>query len=53
MQIFIEINNSKAIQPHLKGHMINKILHLWSFHIKFIKLAKGPLNRFHMKWSLV
>ena len=37
MQIFTE----KAIKSHLKGQMINRILHLYSFHIKFIKLAKG------------
>ena len=43
----------KAIKSHLKGQMINRILHSWSFHIKFIKFAKGSYNKFHMKWSLV
>ena len=33
----------------LKGHMINRILHSWSFHMKFIKLAKGSFDKFHMK----
>ena len=33
-----------AFKSHLKDHMINKILHLWSFHIKFMKLAKGSFS---------
>ena len=24
----------------LKGYMINRILHMWLFHLKFMKLAK-------------
>ena len=48
-QIFIEINTLKATQSHLKGHMINRILQLGLIHIKFIKLAKGSFNKFHMK----
>ena len=29
--------------------MINKILHLLSFYMKFMKLAKGLFHKFHMK----
>ena len=29
--------------------MINRILHSWSFHTKFMKLAKGLFHKFHMK----
>ena len=25
------------------------ILHEWSFHVKFIKLAEGSFDKFHMK----
>ena len=39
----------KAINTLLKGRMINRVLHLWSFHMKFIKLPKGWLDKFHMK----
>ena len=35
------------------SHMMNRILHLWSFHMKFMKLAKGLFNIFHKKWPLV
>ena len=28
--------------------MINSILHSWSFHIKFMKLAKGSFRKFHI-----
>ena len=28
---------------------LKAILHEWSFHMKFIKLAKGSFNKFHMK----
>ena len=38
----------KTINPILKGHMTNRILHSWSFHMKFMKLAEG-----HMKWPWV
>ena len=38
-----------GIKPHLKGHLINKILHSWSFHMKFMKLAEGSFHKFHMK----
>ena len=35
MQFFIEIMSTlKAIKSHLKGHMINRILHSWSVHMK-------------------
>ena len=39
----------KAIKCHLKGKMINRILHPWSFHMKFMKLAEGSFHKFHMK----
>ena len=39
MSVFI----LEAINPVLKGHMINIILHLWSFYMKFMKLAVDPL----------
>ena len=32
----------KAIKSHLKGlYMINRILHSWSLHMKFMKLIEG------------
>ena len=47
---FVEILSTlKAIKTHLKGNMINRILHSWSFHMKFIKLAEGSFGKFHMK----
>ena len=30
----------KAIKCHLNCHMIDRILHSWSFHIKYMKLAE-------------
>ena len=33
----------------IKGHMINRILHEWSFYVKFIKLAEDSFHKFHMK----
>ena len=39
--------------PILKGHMIKRTLHSWSFHTKFMKLAEGSFHKFHMKWPLV
>ena len=29
----------KGTHFYLKGHMINRILHSWSFHMKFIKIS--------------
>ena len=50
MRFLLEILSIlKAINPILKGHMINRILHSWSFHMKFIKLAEGSFHKFHMK----
>ena len=50
MQFLIEImSTSMVIKSYLNGHMINRILHKWSFHMKFIKLTKGSFNKFHMK----
>ena len=39
----------KAIKSRFKGHMIKRILHLWSFHMKFMKLIEGSFHTFHMK----
>ena len=50
MRFHIElISILKAIKSLSKGHMINRILHSWPFHMKFIKLAKGSFHKFHMK----
>ena len=38
-----------AIKFHFKGHMINRILHKRSFHLKFIKLAEDSFHKSHMK----
>ena len=40
---------TRAIKAHLKGHTINRILHSWPFHIKFMKLAEDLFHKFHMK----
>ena len=39
----------KAINLILKGHMINRILHSWSFYIKCMKLAEVSFHKFQMK----
>ena len=39
----------KAINPILKGHIINRILPSWSFHMKFMELAKGSFYKCPMK----
>ena len=50
MRFLIEIMfDLKAINPIFKDHMINRILHSWSFHTKFMKLAEGSFHKFHMK----
>ena len=47
---FVEIMSTlKVIKTILKGHMINRILHSWSFHMKFIKLSEGSFDKFHIK----
>ena len=47
---FIEtLSILKAIKSFLIGNMINRILHEWSFHTKFIKLAKGSVDKFPIK----
>ena len=49
MLIFVgNMSTLKAINSYLRSHMIKRILHSWSFHIKFIKLAEGSFNKFHM-----
>ena len=50
MRFLTEIMCSlNAIKTILEGHMINKILHSWSFHMKFMKLAEVSFHKFHMK----
>ena len=50
MHCFIEIMSTlKAIKDPFESHMINRILHSWSFLMKFIKLAEGLYDKFHMK----
>ena len=50
MLIFIEnMSTLNALKSYFKSHMIKQILHSWSFHMKFIKLAEGSFNNFHMK----
>ena len=34
----------------IKSHMIIRILHEWSFYLKFMKLAEGSFHKFHMVW---
>ena len=34
-----------AIKSYFKSHMIKRILHSWSFYMKFIKLAKGSFKK--------
>ena len=43
----------KAIKSHLKGQMVKRVLHSWSFHMKCMKLAEGSFHKFHMKSPLV
>ena len=35
------IEEVKQNLKFLKGHMMNRILHSWSFHMEFIKLVKA------------
>ena len=55
MRLLIEIMlNLGAIKSNFKGSKIkglkiNRILHEWSFHMKFMKLAEGSFHKFHMK----
>ena len=48
MHFLIEIFE---ILKAIKGHMINRILHAWSFQKKIMKLAKGSFHKFHMKMT--
>ena len=43
------ISSLKAIKSNFKSHMINRIFHSWSFHMKFMKLAEVSFHKFHMK----
>ena len=50
MRFLLEILSSlKAIKSIFKSHMINRILHSWSFHMKFMKLAEGSFHKFRIK----
>ena len=50
IQIFIgNMSTLKAIKTYFRSHMIKRILHSRSFYMKFIKLAEGSFNKFHMK----
>ena len=52
MLIFIENMSTfkaKRVKFFFKSHMIKRILHSLSFHMKFIKLAEGSYNKFHIK----
>ena len=35
----------KAMKSHFEGHMINRILHSWSFHMNFMKLLYEMTTR--------
>ena len=39
----------KATKSILKRHMINRILHSWSFHMKFVTPAEGFFHKFYIK----
>ena len=50
MRFLLEILSIlKAIISSFKGHIINRILHSWSFHMKFMKLAENSFHKFLMK----
>ena len=34
----------KVVKSLYNGFMINRILHSWSFHMKFMKLAEGSFH---------
>ena len=46
LQIFFIL---KAIKSIFKESYDKKILHSWSFHMKFMKLAEGSFHKFYMK----
>ena len=48
IKIFSKYIHFEDDKSHFKGHMIKRILHKWSFHIKFITLALGSFYKFHM-----
>ena len=52
------MSSSKAINSYFKSHMIKQILHEWSFHMKFIKLAEMTTrvrssNNVNIHWKCV
>ena len=50
---FEQLSTLKAIKSNLNGHIINRILHSWSFHMKFMKLSTDSFHKFHMKWPVM
>ena len=34
---------------HFESNMINRILHSWPFHMKFLKLVEDSFHKFHIK----
>ena len=54
--IYVYLNCHDSYKDHLcPEHLWYtwRILHKWSFHMKFIKRAFGEFNKFDMKWSRV
>ena len=50
MRFLIETVHFEAEKNHIpKGHIINRILHSWSFHMKSMILAKASFHKFHSK----
>ena len=45
--LILEIGKKKKIQL---CSCIQRIWHLWSFYIKFMKYTVNSFNKFHMKW---
>ena len=51
---FVEIISTlKAIKSSFERSLINRILHLLLFHMKFLKLAKGLFDKSHMKLEII
>ena len=45
MLCFLLISIVKALKPHLGSHRMNRILHSWPFHLKFMKITVGLRKR--------
>ena len=50
--LFETISILNAIKFHFKVSYDSKILNLWSFHMKFMKLADGLFHKFYIKLPL-